>query len=307
MTTTDRAEKIAKVAGDLKAGRFKFLRDHQFARETGDVAETLKAMLVLLKHSPVIDATRIYEGLLLKKGVDIYGDHVMLPPWRSAVVSYVNEHGNVICMMVIASETSDINKPNPLLGIDGVARWETDNEVDWDRVEWVYLITVWVGGQDGKGVPVQTTGPVHLWEIAVYPDGEMADLHWVQLQPQMPMEQWDMANLVTLGAINFMNCVNVELVEPQRPRAVQRRMQRSGVRVSEIHVRPISKSYRGKSGATSPGVVPLHSVRGHFAKYGPKYDRALLFGKYEGRYWIPAHARGSSEHGEVEQTYVIEG
>jgi hypothetical protein len=76
--------------------------------------------------------------------------------------------------------------------------------------------------------------------------------------------------------------------------------------VAEIHVRPISNSYRGKGKeSVAFGSVPLHSVRGHFAEYGTN-GRGKLFGKYSGRYWIPAHARGSSEHGEVEQSYVME-
>jgi hypothetical protein len=84
-------------------------------------------------------------------------------------------------------------------------------------------------------------------------------------------------------------------------------MQRSGVEVSEIHVRPISKSYRStnRGPAMSPG-VPLSTVRGHHAHYGPKYGRALLFGKYEGRFWIPQHARGSEILGSHEQEYVVE-
>jgi hypothetical protein len=290
------AERIAKVVNDLKTGRYNLL-----SKSGEALKDSLEALLYLLEQSPVIDATMIYRNLVAnKKPIDVYGDHVMFPPWRSAVVSYVNEHGNVICMLLLASETHEIDSRNPAL-----ARWETDNEVDWERVEWVYLVNVWCGGHTATGEAVVTTGPLHMWEIAVYPDGEMADFHWVQLSPDVPMEQWDMAGWVVLGTINFMNCVNVELVEPVRPRAVRRRMERSGVRVTEIHVRPISKSYRGTGGGTSAG-VPLHSVRGHFARYGPKYDRALLFGKYEGRYWIPAHARGSSEYGSTEQTYVIE-
>jgi hypothetical protein len=109
-----------------------------------------------------------------------------------------------------------------------------------------------------------------------------------------------------LGALNLGNCVNVELMEPKRSRAESRRIERMGVRVSELHVRPISKSYRGKGGAEPLGTVPIHSVRGHFATYGPEYGRKLLFGKYAGRYWIPAHARGNPAAGEVQQSYVME-
>jgi hypothetical protein len=161
-----------------------------------------------------------------------------------------------------------------------------------------------------------------MFRLAVYPDGEIADIRWIALDADEEVhrqyqtggnimvnpsgERWEMANLVTLGVLNLGNCVNVELMEPKRQRHAQRRIDRTGVRVSELHVRPISKSYRGKGGAEPLGTVPIHSVRGHFATYGPEYGRKLLFGKYAGRYWIPAHARGNPEHGEVQQSYVVE-
>jgi hypothetical protein len=33
------------------------------------------------------------------------------------------------------------------------------------------------------------------------------------------MKYWGMAHVTLLGALNFTNCRNVELVDPQRPRA----------------------------------------------------------------------------------------
>ena len=78
------------------------------------------------------------------------------------------------------------------------------------------------------------------------------------------------------------------------------------MKITEIRVRPIGKSYGGK-GTSIEGTMPLHVVRGHMARYGPKYDRGLLFGKYEGKFWIQPHAKGRAEVGERQHTYLIEG
>jgi len=49
------------------------------------------------------------------------------------------------------------------------------------------------------------------------------------------------------------------------------------------------------------GYVPLHLVRGHLRTYKDKG----LFGRYFGTYFIPSHARGDIENGEVIKTYKL--
>ena len=126
--------------------------------------------------------------------------------------------------------------------------------------------------------------------------------------PQGQASERDMAWPQFAGlayAIDFLNCVNVVLVEPERSRAATRRIIRTGLRITEINVRSIAESVNGANGPSSSTGVPLTSVRGHHAEYGPAYDKGLLFGKYEGRFWIPQHARGSADQGEVRHRYVI--
>ena len=50
--------------------------------------------------------------------------------------------------------------------------------------------------------------------------------------------------------------------------------------------------------------MPAHMVRGNFAEYGA--DKPL-FGKYTGRFWIPAHVRGKREEGQsvTPKDYVV--
>lgn len=253
--------------------------------------EADRLALALVLDPTVVDATAIYHSLVAKdEPVYLYEDHPCVsPPFSEAAISYVNEHGNVVVMHATADTT--------------IKPWDTESKVvDWSRVKWALTVFVWIGGQGGSG-PVPTTGPVHMWWIAVYDDGEPADIHWIHIAEDVPLEQWDMAQLVLLGSLNFLNCRNVALVDPVRPRAEARRVARTGVKVHTINVLPTGSSTRGSRG--DPVGVPLASVRGHFACYGPEYDRELLFGKYAGRYWRPQHARGSKEHGESQADYRL--
>lgn len=288
------AEAIARVIGDLRAKNVHPTR--------GADPRLLHMALGLANVSgPVVDATEIYRSLVARDDpVDIYGDHPCIaPPWRDASVCYVNEHGNVIVMTLAVDDHLVLTGK---VGVDPEP-WEAAEHTEWGRVRWTMHAFVWIGGRS-KGRPSPTGGPAHLWQLAVYEDGAPGDLHWVHLMPEYPMERWDMAHLVLLGALNFCNCRNVELVEPRRPNAERKRILRTGVRVSEINVFPTGKSVRSTSGERQGG-TPLTSVRGHFACYGERYGRGLLFGKYAGRFWIPQHARGEREHGEIDHDYRL--
>lgn len=330
---SDSSEAIAKVVVDLRR------------RNVQDRYEVVapEGMWQSMTGAVVVDATAVYHDLQKRTGVYIYEDHRVAPVWPNALIGYLNEHGNAIVMHTIAIDRSEydnnewehqVNLWADMRMSPKVAHpWESnqDHIIDWERVKWVYNITVFAGGRtdyEGPSIPVPTVGPCHMFRMAVYPDGEIGDIRWIAFDAteDFPEDQgedgyqtgtlakldptgkrWEMAQLVGLGAINLGNCVNVELREPKRPRHEQRRMSRIGVEVSEIHVRSISASYRGKGKEpVAFGSVPLHHVRGHFAEYGMN-GRGKLFGKYSGRYWIPAHARGSSEHGTIEQKYVMEG
>ena len=280
------AEPIARVVADLRAGRVRHV-----------VADPRLNELALKRATTatVVDATAVYDALVLKDEVWVYEDHPNIaPPWESAAVCYVNEHGNVIVMQVTADEIPERKRRR---------LWDTAGPVDWDRVRWVLDTFVWMGGRSEEFGPLSTTGPAHLWRFAVYEDGVPADLSWIQLMPERPLEQWDTAQFVLLGSLNFLGCRNVSLVEPVRPRPSRRRLERLGVKVHTINVKPVGKSYRGSGSGDGAG-GPLTSVRGHFAEYGQN-GKGLLFGRLAGRYWIPQHARGSKDVGESEKDYRL--
>lgn len=318
---TETAEAIARVVADLRAGRVRVPAEPAIRPGNRQGMHDIARVIAEDTTGPVVDATGIYRSLVEHpKPVHVYEDHPNIaPPWPIACVAYCNEHGNVVATTVLArdipeDERTDLWEPTDRVvtkaGVNvspgGFAEAVATHTVDWHRVRWVTEVIVWVGGRGGLG-PAPTAGPMHMWRLAIYEDGEPADYRWVQLLPSHPQERWDMAHLVLLGALNFMNCRNVDLVEPARPRAERKRLARTGVRVSVINVTPISRRRSGTKGA--PTGVPLHDVRGHFAHYGAccahHEPRGQLFGKLTGRYWIPQHARGTTDLGEVRSDYRL--
>lgn len=279
------AEAIAEVVADLVAHRARPLDD----RAVYDLAASLVVDPV------VVDATTIFESLLQRNdGVAIYEDHpCVAPPWDEAAICYVNTYGNV---MVMHANVVPFDPDHP--------PWEPAEAVDWHRVRWRLDVFVWLGGRSPEAGPIPTSGPCHLWQIAIYDTGEPADIHWVQIAPEFPLDHWDISNLVLLGTLNFMACRNVDLVEPSRPRALRRRIERTGITVKTINVFPVGSSTRSPR-AQGGGGVPLTPVRGHFAHYGPEYGRKLLFGKLAGKFWIAQHARGDAEVGETRSDYKL--
>jgi hypothetical protein len=58
---------------------------------------------------------------------------------------------------------------------------------------------------------------------------------------------------------------------------------------------------RDRSSASRP--IPLHTVRGHFATYGPDHP---MFGRHVGTFWRPPAVRGSRKYGEITHDYRLE-
>lgn len=330
------AEAIAAVIADVRSGRVRppVTAWHRSSAQNRRAGEAMfDAAKGLFVDPVVVDATGIYEALVAdERPVYIYEDHpCVAPPWEEAAICYVNEHGNVIVMHlnVVTDELTEVpwdvapvgetfeGCGSTVRGGEAVAcgsegpRWPATHTIDNARLRWRVDTMVWIGGRRATG-PYPTTGPVHLWQYAIYADGEPADLHWMHLVPEYPLKHWDMAQLVLLGSLNFMNCVNVDLVEPRRPRAEARRLARVGVNVHTINVRPPGRGVRS-AGGTGDGAglgVPLTPVRGHYSHFGNccpgRHDpRGLLFGKLEGRFYIRQHARGDAALGEFRPDYRL--
>jgi hypothetical protein len=276
------AEPIAGVVADIRARRIQ----HQIRDELVNTYLLDRARL----PQPVVDASAIYMSMLdraVSKGVNLYEDFSStVCPWDDALLAYVNTHGNVMVLQVHQESW------------DEARQWDTHNDVDWARVRWLVETSIWVGGKNGHGEPIRTSGPLHLLQNAVYDDGSPADMHWVALLGRDDQEPWEMPTAVLNAALDFLACSNVEVAEPKRPFPVRQRLRKSRVQVQTIVVRPPGKRRAGSSATGRPMDEldsVLTSVRGSFGRYGPQFGTGLLFGKYAGKFWRPAHVRGAGD------------
>lgn len=299
------AEPIAELVADIRKGRVNQLAATDAAGK--EICDILLRRARL--PQPVVDCTAIFAAQQAKDEIALYDDHPQItPPWEDSFLCYVNTFGNVIGLQVHREE-HDGSTPSKRV-------WFTENDVDWSQVRWIAETSIWAGGRSGVGRYLPTSGPVHMFRHAINGDGSVADINWLALigergmfgerrdLPDPNRGVWDAA-LTTLGAsLNFLGASNVEVAEPLRSRPERRRIARTGVTVQAIVVRPPGKR-RASSGAVrpiEPGEQVFSPVRGHWARYGVD-GRGLLFGKYAGKFWIPAHARGA---GEVEpRDYVL--
>lgn len=127
--------------------------------------------------------------------------------------------------------------------------------------------------------------------------------------PGLPESSGD-AVWAVLRCFDFLNCANVELIEPQRSRAEQRRLGRFGVTVKTLAVYPGGSRKSGHASGMPYGAMPLTNVRGHYSHFGNccpgiHEPKGLAFGRLTGRFWVPSFARGDEANGSVVKTYEL--
>ena len=119
--------------------------------------------------------------------------------------------------------------------------------------------------------------------------------------------QWfyETIGVTVLFAFQFANCRNVDVVEVLPTRQQRRASQRSGEPIFSHYVLEIDANTQRKvypKGLPLPSHKRLHICRGHFATYT---EDAPLFGKLTGRFWVPAHVRGTVDAGVVTKDYRL--
>jgi hypothetical protein len=294
------AEPIAEVIADIRAGRV----NHPAAIDEPGITTSLKLLQRAQLPQPVVDCTAVFHAQQQRSKIDLYGDYPsIVPPWEDALLCYVNTYGNTLALQVHRDDH------------DGSAMsredWFTENPVDWPRVRWIASTSIWVGGRSGGGRPLPTSGPCHMFRHAIRDDGAIEDINWIALLDRRGEQfatrrtvetsesegTWE-APMVTVGAaLNFLGASNVDIAEPARPRPQRRRLDRIGVQVQTIVVRPPGK-HRAKSAAARPigaDEALLSPVRGHWVRYGEQFNRGLLFGKHSGKFWVSGHVRGAGD------------
>jgi len=112
----------------------------------------------------------------------------------------------------------------------------------------------------------------------------------------------------TLLAVCFLHCKNVKIVEEtvDKPLAKKYR-ERTGIQPTPyktLVIEPLKQILRTEGRSGEVGIQrAMHICRGHFADYT---DGKGLFGKYHGRFWIPATVRGTKRGGEKPPAREIE-
>lgn len=157
-------------------------------------------------------------------------------------------------------------------------------------------------------------------QIMLFPDGKVATQgRWLPNQEERPEgvseERWAAAWAEGFGmlirpallAICFMHCKNVvQMVK--RPEAFEvKRAQRKGYRppitYRVLEIEPMKTVLRTEGRIAEVGLQrALHICRGHFADYT---EGKGLFGKVHGRFWVPAHVRGSLKEGVALKDYAV--
>jgi hypothetical protein len=114
-------------------------------------------------------------------------------------------------------------------------------------------------------------------------------------------------------AVAFLHCKNVELNEVVPADRVQTKRRRHGkeplVRYHTLRLDVPRRADVKSTGGGDHGTKSLHIVAGHFAHYGACCDNhpphGRLFGRLEGVYWVPTHARGNQQVGTVRTDFDL--
>lgn len=168
-------------------------------------------------------------------------------------------------------------------------------------------------------------GPVNGSGIFLQPNGATARL--VGLEERMASVTYPMTDFLAgmddslammirqlhlpiFFGLSLLHCKNVQLVEQsamfasrQERRMAQRNNEPPRSKFYTLEIGAMTKTLNRDGQAKQDGIAKaLHICRGHFSEYS---EEKPLFGKYSGRFWIPAHVRGSAEAGKVVKDYSV--
>lgn len=261
---------------------------------------------------PIVDTTNC-EYFLKDKTINLYKDFpCVMAPWDEFWMEY--------------RAMSATNNPRAVGGYFTVQETSMDkpcsgdyfNTVDWveeqtrpNTAQFVDLSIYFLQTDDS------IAGPMGVFHLAIDKQGNLLEIAY-NLPPMY--KYGELINVPEfmaytlapfLQALSFMHCKNVVLeTTVPNPKLSKKHAKRNGgqplLKYHTIGIETMGQTIRrlkGQGGTGEP--VSLHIVPGHFAHYGSEYGRGKLFGKYEGRFWIPSHVRGNASVGEVKTDYEV--
>jgi len=203
----------------------------------------------------------------------------------------------------VISEDGDCNSHPPIIPPD--TAWLVNMDIfSFDKRQ-LLAHTQWFFAADSYGLLCRHEGELALW----FTDSDKG----------APITTF--ANTIfqiPFLALTFLHCRNVTVIKPNAPG--HRRLPRKKkfeTRYHRIRIDAIggaAKRYESAGSGKKSGIrQALHIVRGHFRHYGPAsqtghpdgVDTKPLFGKYIGKYWVPAQTRGNLSAGAVTADYEI--
>lgn len=301
------------------------------------------AIRLQVLESQVIDATNVYRMLNAdRRPWDLYELPCAAPPYDDVMVEYLQSNGRTVGLqgsaqtgpffthMLVGDKAPGKNGFRMLRPRSGepmlqLPLWLSDNLPDqaaWDRVRWTWHVQMLQDGHD------RAWGPLSYMYAALDEGGRLLDLGWsltVQLAGGEDVEEATLQLTsqpfrVFMMTMSLMQCTNIETVYVDQPAALGKKHRKRGklrpgqelVRYQVLKVRQSAKQVARHGGpALSADLGAFHGVRAGFHHYGNccpgvHAPKGLLFGKYEGRVWVPSHMRGDPDHGVIEKTYEVE-
>lgn len=184
------------------------------------------------------------------------------------------------------------------------------NGFDADALRFALLLVNYV--EDRKRV----IGPLAAVTLVLDEYGRCKGNHYIWLGPEEDPEIILISAATALQTISFMHCKNVvtDVVrpEPKLSRAHRRRHGHDLVDYRTVRLVVPRRTSGPSPTGSGLGDRPMHIATGHYGHYGnccPGPDghppKGLLFGKLEGRYWIPTHLRGNPQYGQTRRDYNV--
>ena len=283
---------------------------HWMAGEPDEATERLLHDIIDSRDRTIrVDAENVADWCLEHPGTAVDGDG-LTPPWPRCWVEW----------------PSHADGDHGIRGGEGIAFWVETEPADSPVVATTPLPAGTAWQVTGVGpfwlVDGQVHGPMGSFMMVLDAEGQQVGefgahpLAW--MERMLPgAESWRQffawfrsVSAVTMMTFKFANCRNVELVE-QRPTRQQRRArERRGELESVWHTLVINPNLTRRLTVAERGCAAdspakrLHICRGHFATYT---EERPLFGRYAGRFWVPAHVRGLAEAGIVHKGYTASG